>query len=353
MEAGMTTPDGLFDVPGPIEVTPGPGRTRAASFQKFFGYVQQLGGDPRAILERHGIDPMRVNDPEHHVASRAMVDTFEYCATALHTPLFGFRLAEMQSTDVFGCVSTLCRAAPDMRTAIQDFIDFLPVVHSPEYEVTTVERGDTIELRWFRHSENYDAYDQVNHHALLRIVNLFRSLAPDELRLRYANISTNVPSSARVEIEGKVGCPVHFEQNFDSIGIAAPAFSAPLISSNRIVHHLLGTYLRRVKAAERVSLLDRVEAYVRGAVRSGDCSLVQCSANLGISPRTLQHQLRSANMSFSEIVGRQRMDLAKDYLAEGTLPVSEIALMLGYAEQTSFGRAFKKWTGQSPSHFRR
>lgn len=344
--------DGFFSLAGPIELTPGPGRTRAASFQKFFEYVHYLGGDPCAILERHDIDPRRVGDPEHHIASRAMVETFQHCASSLRAPLFGLHLAEMQSPDVFGAVSALCRAAPDMRSAMQDFIDFLPVVHSPEYEVTLAETGDTVELRWFGHSQLYEAYDQVNHHALLRIVNLFRSFAPDDFRLRYANISTNVSQGARTEIEDKVGCAVHFDQNADMIGIAASSFCAPLQSSNRLVHQLLGTYLRRVKAKQALSLRDRVEAYVRGAIQSGECSLERCADKLGFSARTLQHQLRTADVSFSEIVTRERMDLARTYLGNGDLSIGEIALRLGYAEQASFGRAFKKWVGKSPSHFR-
>lgn len=348
----MNMDDSFFSLSGPIELTPGPGRTRAASFQKFFDYVLHLGGDPRAILERHDIDPLRVGDPEHHISSRAMVDTFQYCASTLDAPLFGFHLAELQSPDVFGCVSTLCRTAPDIRRAMQDFIDFLPVVHSPEYEVTLAEAGDVVELRWFRHSEDYDAYDQVNHHALLRVVNLFRSLAPDDFRLRYANISTALSADARARIEGGVGCTVHADQNVDLIGMEASSLSAPLPSTNRLVHELLSGYLQRVKAARHLSLRDRVEAYVRGALRQGECSATRCAEKLGMSTRTLQHQLHSAHVSFSEIVSAQRMELAKIYLVEDRLPVAEVALKLGYSEQASFGRAFKKWTGQSPSHLR-
>ncbi|CAN7444770.1 helix-turn-helix domain-containing protein [Phenylobacterium sp. LjRoot225] len=343
----------FFNLTGPIELSPGPGRTRAASLQMFGELVKELGGEPRSILERHDIDPARIADPEHHIECRSMVDAFQYCASYLDSPLFGFHLAGLQGPDVFGCVTTLCRAAPDLRTATQCFIDYLPVVHSPAYEMSVVECDRSVELRWFRHSEDYEGYDQVNHHALLRVVNLFRSLMPQNLRLNYANISTSIPQGARDEMEAKVGCPVHDRQGIDSIGFSPFAFSSPLMTSNKLVYQLLGAYLQKVKAAEQMSLCDRVEAYVRGAIPSGNCTLPRCADKLGISARTLQHQLRSADVSFSEIVTKQRMELARTYLAEGALSVTEIALMLGYAEQTSFGRAFKKWTGASPSHFRR
>lgn len=345
--------ENFFSLPGPIELTPGPGRTRAASFQKFSDYVRYLGGDPRAILERHDIDPRRVSDPEHHVASRAMVETFQYCADALKAPLFGFHLAELQSSDVFGAVSTLCRSAPDLRRALRDFMDYLPVVHSPEYEMKLIEAGGAVELSWFRHSSDYGRYDQANHHALLRIVNLFRSLAGDTFRLQYAHISTGVTGTAKEELEAKVGCTVHLDQTADRIGIAVSALDLPLLSANRVVHEVLGAYLQRVRAAQQLSLRERVEAYVRGVMSSGELNLERCARKIGIPARTLQHQLRALGTSFSDIVTDQRMTVARDYLAEGRLSVGEIALTLGYAEQTSFGRAFKKWSGRSPGQFGR
>lgn len=344
----------FLHVTDPIELPPGPGFTRAGSFQHFYAYVQKLGGDPRAILLDHGVDPMRIHDPEYHVVSRAMVEIFQHCAAALNAPLFGLHLAALQSPEAFGCVAALCRSAPNLRVAMQNFVDYLPVVHSPEYDLALREINGVLELRWFGHSEAYEAYEQVNHHALMRIVKFFLSLAPKYGSIAYAHISTDAIPAHRTEIVQMLGCDVGFDQHIDCIGIAASNCDHPLPSSDRVVHHLLNNYLKKVKAAQHLSLAQRVEAYVQATLDShSDCNIDRCAKKMGMSTRTLQHQLRRANVSFSEIVVRHRMDLAKVHLLNNHLSISEIALMLGYAEQTSFARAFKKWTGTSPSHFKK
>jgi AraC-like DNA-binding protein len=73
---------------------------------------------------------------------------------------------------------------------------------------------------------------------------------------------------------------------------------------------------------------------------------------LAISTRTLSRKLRDEDVAFAEILEETRAALAKRYLAERDLPVSEIAWLLGYGEVSSFTHAFKRWTGTTPRQFR-
>ena len=73
---------------------------------------------------------------------------------------------------------------------------------------------------------------------------------------------------------------------------------------------------------------------------------------LAISTRTLSRKLRDEDVAFREILEETRAALAKRYLAERDLPVSEIAWLLGYVEVSSFTNAFKRWTGMTPRQFR-
>jgi len=68
--------------------------------------------------------------------------------------------------------------------------------------------------------------------------------------------------------------------------------------------------------------------------------------------RTLQARLAGDGARFSELVETQRETLARQHLKQSTLSLDEIAERLGYGEQTSFGRAFKRWTGQTPQQYR-
>ena len=123
-------------------------------------------------------------------------------------------------------------------------------------------------------------------------------------------------------------------------------------SANRLLYRLLGSYLQRVKSAQGQSIIDKVESYVRGALATGSCAIERCAEKTGMSVRTLQSRLAAEGARFSELVEKQRETLAKAHLAEGRLSLDEIADRLGYGEQTSFGRAFKRWTGLTPQQFR-
>jgi AraC-like DNA-binding protein len=81
-------------------------------------------------------------------------------------------------------------------------------------------------------------------------------------------------------------------------------------------------------------------------------SLESVAANFNMSTRSLQRKLQEENTSFVEIADSVRKNLALNYLNATAHPVKDISFMLGYNEQSAFLRAFKRWTGQSPSAYR-
>lgn len=74
---------------------------------------------------------------------------------------------------------------------------------------------------------------------------------------------------------------------------------------------------------------------------------------LAISPRTLYRRLKEKNTSYQAILDGVREDLAMSYLEHTHLSIDQISDRVGFTETTTFRRAFKKWTGVSPSEFRK
>lgn len=72
------------------------------------------------------------------------------------------------------------------------------------------------------------------------------------------------------------------------------------------------------------------------------------ATHLGISSRTLHRKLAEKDMRFSTLLQEVRYQLAKQYLDDGELPISSVAYILGYSEQSAFTRAFKNWSGMTP-----
>jgi len=73
-----------------------------------------------------------------------------------------------------------------------------------------------------------------------------------------------------------------------------------------------------------------------------------------MSPRTLQRRLRDQGILFNDVLDTMRFRAAKAYLAPGDIAGAEVAYLLGFAEQSSFDRAFKRWSGGlTPTEYRR
>jgi AraC-like DNA-binding protein len=72
-----------------------------------------------------------------------------------------------------------------------------------------------------------------------------------------------------------------------------------------------------------------------------------------MSPRTLQRRLADEGMLFNDLLDELRLRAAKTYLAQRDIAGAEVAYLLGFAEQSSFNHAFKRWTGRTPTEFRR
>jgi AraC-like DNA-binding protein len=71
-----------------------------------------------------------------------------------------------------------------------------------------------------------------------------------------------------------------------------------------------------------------------------------------MSPRTLARRLEAEGLTFAGVLIELRADLARRYLQDEDLPISEIAWLLGYREVSAFTHAFKRWTGKTPRQAR-
>ena len=345
------TDNTFFSLEGPLDVPPADGQCRAANFAGLADVARQFGRDPRNIVERYGLEPRVLTDPESLVAPQQVADVLEYCSAVFDDPLFGLHLSAAQDPEVFGCVTALCRSAPTVRAGIRCLIDYLPVVHAPDCEVVLMEGRETAELTWL---VNHDlgVNDQANYQAAMLNVKLMQSMGGPGFKPAWVSLSADTRASDMPELENALGCRVLPRRERNSVAFSAHLLDQPVPSANRLLYRLLGGYLEQVRSVRSSSVIDRVESYIRGSLASGTCSIERCADKIGMSVRTLQSRLAAESAKFSDLVEAQRERLARAHLAQRVLTLDEIADRLGYGEQTSFGRAFKRWTGMTPQQFR-
>ncbi len=95
-----------------------------------------------------------------------------------------------------------------------------------------------------------------------------------------------------------------------------------------------------------------VESALEPMLASGDVSIDRVAATLNMSRQTLYRRLKDEGTTFEQILDAKRRQLALRYVAVERVSVKAASYRLGFSDPAAFSRAFKRWTGASPSHFR-
>jgi len=341
----------VLTVDSPSNALPVRGTIRAGYLKGLPKLIHSRGADPRRFLEHHAIDPLAFENPDYNIECAAAVNLLEYCSSRLGEPLFGLRLAEQQDPDVFGCAMALARTAPTVRQGLQSLVDYVPVTASPECEMELVTAKDTAELRWRTHTGLGDC-EQPNYQGLLLIMRTLQVLAGPSFRPRYATLTFRIPRTDVGRLQDQVGCRISGNSQSHAIAFPADILDRPIATSNKVAFNVLGSYLAQLRTLSKPGLVEQVESYVRNALSTGQCTVEGCAGKLGTSARTLQKRLTRVKVRFSDVVQMERVKLAKHALLWSDRTLDDIAFQLGYSEQTSFGRAFKRSTGVTPQAFR-
>ncbi|MER5885711.1 AraC family transcriptional regulator [Streptomyces sp. NPDC001941] len=152
------------------------------------------------------------------------------------------------------------------------------------------------------------------------------------------------------------GCAVRFGAPATEAAFAAHWLAAPLVRGEeeltrmlrRSPFELLGRHAYGATTAERVH--GALARSLRASPRLP--SLGEVAARLAVSPATLRRRLQEEGTSYQRLKDAVRRDAAIAGLAEGREPIAELAARLGFSEDTSFHRAFRRWTGTTPGAYR-
>lgn len=150
------------------------------------------------------------------------------------------------------------------------------------------------------------------------------------------------------------GCPVRLGMTegairFDALLLTRPSPAAePQLLA---MHEALAE--QRLTDLERRDLVSRIERELGGLLEAGEVALETVAGKLGRHPRTLRADLTQAGTNFNEVVARYRERLARRLLARTQEPIDQIVYLTGFSESSAFTRAFKRWTSETPSDYRR
>jgi AraC-like DNA-binding protein len=174
-------------------------------------------------------------------------------------------------------------------------------------------------------------------------------LSPSRLKTRH--FRNGMPA----EFRAFFGVDIEFGASADEIWFPRPIALLSVVGRDEYLNELLRRYAEEAlarKPRERLTVRSKAEDVLSKLLPHGRATASEVARRLGMSARTLSRKLVEEGASFAEILDQLRAALAKRYLHDETLPVSEIAWLLGYREVSSLTHAFNRWTGMTPKRFR-
>lgn len=149
-------------------------------------------------------------------------------------------------------------------------------------------------------------------------------------------------------------CPIHFNARKVLVEFPVEFLALPLRQHDPGMLAMLDDYAERllVKLNTADDVIHQIKAIISTQLQSGDITLGSVALELGTSERNLQRKLKEHDWSYQKLLDDTRKTMALKLLPEPQLDFSEITYLLGFSDQSSFQKSFKKWTGMTPGAYR-
>lgn len=323
------------------------------------------GLDGTRIAKRAGIDTATLADAEGRVPRAALTRLWQLAVEESGDPAFGLTAARYPLQTTFHALGYAVLASATLREAIERIIRYRRLIGEIiqfrldddgdrsrfVMDVSAGRKGigigsgnpepDSGEVPW-------EALD-----AIVAVMIRQTRLLHGGRDVRPLRVSLERPAPADASpYERAFGAPVSFAQSCNFLEYAReeldrrlPAANAELARQN---DEVVVRYLARL---EQGGVLIRTRQALLESLPSGAPTKAQIARRLAMSPRSLQRLLADEGTSFKDLLGEARLTLARSYLDEGRLPVTEIAFVLGFADTSAFSRAFRRWTGVTPRDY--
>lgn len=217
--------------------------------------------------------------------------------------------------------------------------------------------GDEAEMRW-PPSES-ELGQQADGTAIAALVTFMRRQIDQPPPPSAVSFLESVNARAAKAYEDFFGCPVTWNDTHVRVRFPLHYLSLPMPRRDPTLRELLDRQARALLRAlpegsqAGAGIDGQLQQVLLKLLSDGEPTLVRAARAMHMSPRTLQRRLTRHRLSWQQWLDRNREQLARQYLGDPSLTLTDIALLLGFSEQSAFTRAYRRWTGSSPGRERR
>lgn len=330
------------------------GTLTTAAAQELLTILRKSAPAVQGINARVGLSDQKLQDAGSKIPLASFTSMLETAAYESGNTTLGIEIGKEFRLSALGPVSHLIRTACTLGDGIEKFIRFFGSFQTGTKTSLTIANG-TARL----------TYSIADPAIRFRVQDAGLTLA-----LEYAMLSNLLGpawSATGVDFEHLAAedlpfyrqhfsCPLRFGRSENAVMFPAHLLGIPLRDADQVLHDKLEADLADTMRLQAVTLdlVQNIEAWIASSLcRSATTEIEIAARDFGMSTRTFQRKLAGCGVNYFDVRNRVRSLVAKCMLAETTVPITAIALQLGYSETSAFSRGFKNQVGDTPADFRK
>lgn len=312
--------------------------------------IESYGIDPEPLFAAENIKVQLPIDPSMRIPYENIDRIRSKAARMSGDEAFGIKAASVYSPSQLGALGYAWQVSLTLRKACARLQRFIRVLNN-QAEVIVDDSEDcmVVTIRLDLPSDSLTARDDS---ALATITRMCRLVYGDNFRLQAVNFKHAEPQDHKPYFE-YFACPLNFDQADNQLLIPKPIADEVLVGANSELALLNDKVVtRRLALMDRNDIVARVQSALMEQLPLGNVSDDSVASALHMSVRTMHRKLFEVDQNFRTILVEVRRELAEHYILDNSLTLTEISLLLGFSEPSSFSRAYKSWTGSAPSEMR-
>ena len=326
--------------------------TLASAAGLLWKVIESYDQDPEPYFRKARIDPKLINDPSARLSLSSVDNVYRELFESVNDPCMGLKLAGLWHPSYLASLGYAWLASSTLNTALNRLVRYVRIINDA-ISVSLEEKEDTLVITLSSDDRELPSYYQEDSTSAI-LVNMCRANYGNDLNPVSVSFKHDGLSPCSGSYFSFFRCPVEFGASSNQVVLPLDVVNKRLSTSNpqlaQINDQVMINYLADL---DKDDIVQQVKAAIINQLPSGNVTDEKISEAVYTSKRSLQRKLNEQGTTFKTILTGVREDLALKYIHDRKLTLTEISFMLGFSEMSSFSRAFKRWTGESPKEFRK
>lgn len=312
--------------------------------------LREFDLEPESVLAATDVNLRLLQDPDNIIPFSAMGRLLSVCAERTGCSHFGLLVGLRGNVSSLGTLGLLLRQAPDVGSALRDLEQYMHLHDRgavPKLEV----RDGVATLAYVIFEPAVTGAEQIADGALAVGLNIMRGLCGADWLPSEVHLPRRKPSDPQ-PLRRAFRAPIRFDQEYAALVFPAYWLDRPLSDTDPALRRHFEDYVRQLEAGRTEELSDELRRVLRTLLHNGQCSADRVAQLFSINRRTLNRWLKQEGTSFHLLLDETRFQIARQMLSDTEIPLAQIAAVLNYSEASAFTRAFRRWSGLSPTAWR-